>query len=161
MTATATTTIKRVSLLTKQDRRSSHSFDLALSPDGIEVRRAGRPAQHLSWDRVSRWDIEERKGYVVLTLRGEGAATPLAIPEWTRDDLEVVLREVSAGPAAVADTVAPDPDPRQDEPRRRARPLPWKAVVTVVLLGLLATAVIVVLLQSAGIITWGFLGPTA
>jgi hypothetical protein len=34
-------------------------------------------------------------------------------------------------------------------------------VVAVVLLGALATAVIVVLLQSAGIIDWSFLGPVA
>jgi hypothetical protein len=34
-------------------------------------------------------------------------------------------------------------------------------VITVVLLGVLATAVIVVLLQSAGIIDWSFLGPVA
>ncbi len=30
-----------------------------------------------------------------------------------------------------------------------------------VLLGLLAAAVVLVLLQSAGVIDWGFLGPTA
>jgi hypothetical protein len=46
--------------------------------------------------------------------------------------------------------------------RRRSRPLPpWKAVVTIVLLGVLATAVTIVLLQSAGIISWSFLGPTS
>jgi hypothetical protein len=33
--------------------------------------------------------------------------------------------------------------------------------VVIVLLGVLATAVALVLLQSAGIISWGFLGPTA
>jgi hypothetical protein len=33
--------------------------------------------------------------------------------------------------------------------------------VTVVLLGVLAAAVTVVLLQSAGIISWSFLGPVA
>ena len=37
----------------------------------------------------------------------------------------------------------------------------WKSVVTVVLLAFLAAAVTLVLLQSAGIISWGFLGPTA
>jgi hypothetical protein len=40
-------------------------------------------------------------------------------------------------------------------------PLPWKAVVTIALLGVLAAAVTLVLLQSAGIISWSFLGPTA
>ena len=33
--------------------------------------------------------------------------------------------------------------------------------MTVLLLGLLATAVTLILLQSAGIISWGFLGPTS
>ena len=122
----------------------------------------------MSWDRVSRWDIEQRKGYVLLTLRGEGTATPLAVPAWTLDDLETVMRDMTADwpvlPAAAAtDPAAPARLTRQEgEPRRswRAR-IPWKVVVTVVLLGLLATAVVLVLLQSAGIISWGFLGPTA
>ena len=39
-------------------------------------------------------------------------------------------------------------------------PLSWKAVVTIALLGVLAAAVTIVLLQSAGIISWSFLGPT-
>ena len=34
-------------------------------------------------------------------------------------------------------------------------------MTTVVLLGVLAAAVTLVLLQSAGVIDWGFLGPTA
>ncbi len=34
-------------------------------------------------------------------------------------------------------------------------------MVTVLLLGVLATAVTLVLLQSAGVINWSFLGPTA
>ncbi len=33
--------------------------------------------------------------------------------------------------------------------------------MTVVLLGVLAAAVMLVLLQSAGVISWGFLGPMA
>jgi hypothetical protein len=36
-----------------------------------------------------------------------------------------------------------------------------RTVVTVALLGVLATAIILVLLQSAGVINWGFLGPTS
>jgi hypothetical protein len=43
-------------------------------------------------------------------------------------------------------------------PRRRSV---WKPLVVIVLLGVLATAVALVLLQSAGVISWGFLGPTA
>jgi hypothetical protein len=44
---------------------------------------------------------------------------------------------------------------------RRPRRNAWRAVVTIVLLGALAAAVIVILLQSAGVISWSFLGPTA
>jgi hypothetical protein len=36
-----------------------------------------------------------------------------------------------------------------------------RTIVTVVLLGVLATAIVLVLLQSAGVINWGFLGPTS
>ena len=36
-----------------------------------------------------------------------------------------------------------------------------RTVVTVALLGVLATAIILVLLQSAGVINWAFLGPTS
>jgi hypothetical protein len=187
MAATTTTTIRGVSLLTKQGRRSSHAFDLALSPDGIEIRRAGRPARLMSWARVSQWDIQERKGYVVLTLRSEGAATPLTVPGWTPDDLEILLRDLTAGstgdapptlpvvdvaptPAPAVEpappTGAPDAVPAEDpsgseRPRQHNGGKPWKTVVTVVLLGLLATTVTLVLLQSAGIISWSFLGPTA
>ena len=37
----------------------------------------------------------------------------------------------------------------------------WKPLVTIALLGILATAVTLVLLQSAGFIDWAFLGPVA
>jgi hypothetical protein len=195
---------------------------MVLSRDGIEVRRPERPAQLMSWDRVSEWEIEERKGYVLLTLRGQGATTPLVVPDWTLDDLELLMRDVTSGgskevtsvpepvvgdrnergtgaavavvapsvpatpapvratPPPVSDTpapvaeppasaaVAPGPAvPTRAERRKRAtsgawrRRLTWRVVVTVVLLGALATAVIVVLLQSAGIIDWSFLGPVA
>jgi hypothetical protein len=36
-----------------------------------------------------------------------------------------------------------------------------RTLVTVALLGALATAIILVLLQSAGVISWGFLGPAS
>jgi len=183
--ATTTTTIRGVSLLTRQRRRGGDTFDLALSPDGVEIRRPSRPVQHMSWSRVSQWEIEERPGYVLLTLRGFGAATPLVVTGWTLDDLEVLMRELtadSAGPvpdAPGAGTVVPAPvapadpawatatpaaptEPRAARRRRRRRQrLSWKAVTTVVLLGVLAAAVTLVLLQSAGVIDWGFLGPTA
>ena len=192
MAATTTTTIRGVSVLTRQRRRGGDTFDLALSLDGMEIRRPGRPAQHMSWSRISQWELEERRGYVLLTLRGGGAATPLVVPGWTLDDLEVLMREVTAGPGGVVpdapaggDTVvpaaaaaaapaspaaAPTPpaapltpvEPRASRRRRRRRRhRSWKAVTAVVLLGVLAAAVTLVLLQSAGVIDWGFLGPTA
>jgi hypothetical protein len=37
----------------------------------------------------------------------------------------------------------------------------WKLVVTIALLGVAATAITLVLLQSAGVISWSFLGPVA
>jgi hypothetical protein len=190
--ATTTTTIRGVSLLTPQRRRGGDAFDLALSLDGIEIRRPGQAVQRMSWSRVSQWEIEERRDYCLLTLRGDGATTPLVVPGWTLDDLEVIMREVTAdsggapdaapaggdatvaavAPVAVPETPAPVTDatpstapqePRVDRRRRQRlnRRLPWKAVTTVVLLGLLAAAVALVLLQSAGVIDWGFLGPTA
>jgi hypothetical protein len=219
---TSPTTIQGVSILSRQKKRGDDVFELVLSRDGIEVRRPERPAQLMSWDRVSEWEIEERKGYVLLTLRGQGATTPLVVPDWTLDDLELLMRDVTSGgsaevttvtepvvgdrneggtgaavavvapsvpappapvratpppvsdaPAPVAEppasaAVAPAPAvPTRAERRKRStsgawrRRLTWRAVVTVVLLGVLATAVIVVLLQSAGIIDWSFLGPVA
>lgn len=219
MTATTSTTIQGVSILSRQKKRGRDVFELALSRDGIEVRRPGRPAQRMSWDRVSEWEIEEREGYLLLTLRGHGAATPLVVPGWTLEDLEVLMRDVSSGgtasepnvpepivtdsdqgrtgtavavvatptpapapapapvqeapepvsdaPPTTSDAPAPAAVPTRAERRKRAAPgswrrrLSWKVVVTVALLGILATAVILVLLQSAGVINWGFLGPVA
>jgi hypothetical protein len=253
VTATTTTTIQGVSVLSREKKRGTDVFELGVSPTGIEVRRPGRPAQQMSWNRVSEWEIEERKGYVLLTLRGRGATTPLIVPGWSLDDLEDLMRDVTSGaltyepegpgpvvadadgngampiavaasapdvrpkarpkkktrpPAATTTTSAPPPPtvpaevaaaaaptaavvapptppkapaPASEQPRpatpsraerrqrarkrRSRRPLAlavtWKAVVTVALLGLLATAVTLVLLQSAGVISWSFLGPVA
>jgi hypothetical protein len=179
--ATTTTTIRGAWLLSPQPRRTRDLFDLALSLDGIEIRRPHLPVQHMSWSRVSTWEIEERRGFVLLTLRGDGATTYVVVPGWTLDDLEVVMRDVTAG---TSDTV-PGPAPlahaapmahqvpapaapgrsrserRRERRRSRTRAVAWKMAVTVVLLGVVATAVTLVLLQSAGIIDWGFLGPTA
>jgi hypothetical protein len=216
VTATTPTTIQGVSILSGRKQRGD-PFELVLSHEGVEVRRPGRPAQQMSWARVSEWEIEEREGYLVLTLRGHGATTPLVVPGWTLDDLEVLMRDVTsdgtahvpnvpepvvaeenegatsaavavvappapatASRAAPAPAPAPAPDvqagapdapspaaPTRAERRKRAtrgawrRRLSWKVVVAVGLLALLATAVIVVLLQSAGIIDWSFLGPVA
>jgi len=166
---TASTTIAGVSVLTG-DERSSQLFDLALSADGIEIRRADQPPRRMSWMRVSAWDVEQRRDDVVLTLRGDGATTPLRITGWSAEELEALLR-TTAAPEAVAapgrddDPVAESAAPaasRQERRRRvRRRRVGGKAVLTVVLLLVLATAVTLVLLQSAGVIDWGFLGPTA
>jgi hypothetical protein len=255
VTATTTTTIQGVSVLSRQKKRNTDVFELALSDTGIEVRRPGRPVQQMSWNRVSEWEIEERKGYVLLTLRGRGATTPLIVPGWSLDDLEDLMRNVTsdamtyepegtgpvvgdtngnaqgngAVPTAVAETAAPavqpkakpkpaqppaaktsaaapaaaaaaaaaavaapsrvpkapkapkapaptrrqprPPAPSRAERRQQARkertrqPLAlevtWKLVVTIALLGVAATAITLVLLQSAGVISWSFLGPVA
>ncbi len=250
MSATTTATIQGVSVHSRQKKRHADVFELGLSPAGIEVRRPGQPVQQMAWSRVSEWEIEERKGYVLLTLRGRGAITPLIVPGWSLDDLEILMRDVTSGavtyvpdgpapsfdaveengavPAAAAaagaaaaateaptartrtrrksvhsppadaaaataaataaaavtpaptaaPTAAPAPESQEPAPptssraeRRQASSkqrrtlgsltLTWKAVVAIALLGVLATAVTLVLLQSAGIIDWGFLGPVA
>jgi len=184
MAATTTTTIRGVSLATRRGRKDD-VFDLTLSHDGMEIRRPGQAVQQMSWSRVSEWEIQQRPKDLLLTLRGGGSTTPLLVPGWTLDDLEVLLRDMTAdtpGPQASASPVAdvapvpgpvpqpvpppPDNDPapvasRSEQRRQRRSGLRWKAVVTVVLLGVVAAAVTVVLLQSAGLISWGFLGPTA
>jgi hypothetical protein len=198
VTATAATTIEGVSILSRQGARGDH-FDIALSRRGIEVRRHGLPAQLMSWDHVSRWELREHEGDVLLTLRRGGTATPLVVPGWTLDDLEVLMRDVTSDPArhspdaggatardvpepveaapaprattdrpraaARASVAAGDdrsapvpPQPRAERRRRRKSPA-WKPVVAVVLLSALAAGVTLVLLQSAGVINWGFLGP--
>jgi hypothetical protein len=176
--ATTTTTIRGVSLFNGQRPRGD-AFDLVLSLHGIEIRRPGHAVQRMSWSRVSQWEIEERRDYCLLTLRGDGATTPLVVPGWTLDDLEILMRELTAGevtagspgaadasPGATEESSSTAPAPAESRADRRRRQrlqslLSWKAVTAVVLLGLLAAAVALVLLQSAGVIDWGFLGPTA
>ena len=191
MTATTTTTIRGVSILSRQRTRNTDVFDITLSPEGIVIRRPGRVDQHITWDRITEWETSERQGYVVLTLRGDGSVTPLMVQGWTLDDLETVMREARAdttGPAAavVPEAVRSEAVPSEAVPSeavpseavppeavpvvpraarrraaRRSRRSVWKPLVVIVLLGVLATAVALVLLQSAGIISWGFLGPAA
>jgi hypothetical protein len=196
MRAPAATVIAGVSLAIDERRLNGDRFDIALSPDGIEIRRPGQVARQLSWDHVSEWEIEERRGGVLLTLRGGGSVTPLMIPRWTVDELDAVLRDVmarmsapeapeapatatttapevapEAAPEAVQESVpetAPETAPTaasRREPRRARRRQQsfarWKVAVTVTLLAVVATAVTLVLLQSAGVIHLSFLGPTA
>jgi hypothetical protein len=91
-----------------------------------------------------------------------------------------VPEPVEAAPAPLATTVGPrgaarapvaagddrpapvPPQPRAERRRqRRRKQSQWKTVVAVVLLAALAAGVTVVLLQSAGVINWSFLGPVA
>ncbi len=194
MTASTTTTIRGVSIFSRQRKRKADVFDIALSPEGIAIRRPGRSEQHMTWERITQWELEERPGCVVLTLRGGGSVTPLVVKGWSLEDLETVMRdatEATTGPDDAPDPVpaaaeAPPPadgggsagasaragagqpvrEPAQPRAARRQAARPprrsiWKTLVTIVLLGVLATAVVVVLLQSAGVISWSFLGPVA
>jgi hypothetical protein len=186
--APAAATIADVSVLTT-DHAPGEAFELGLSPAGIEIRRPGRDPRRLTWERISEWEIEERAGDLVLTLRGDGSVTPLVITGWSFAELDEVMRAVTspptpAEPAAVGDepkpaaeevplaaatpvaqpqdTEAPAPvATRRERRRNRRRRVGGKAVVTVGLLVLLAAAVTLVLLQSAGVIHWSFLGPIA
>jgi hypothetical protein len=181
--ASTTTTIRGVSILSRQGRPRADVFDIALSPEAIVIRRPGRADQRMGWDRISQWELEERPDCIVLTLRGGGSVTPLVVKGWTFDDLETVMRQATEGrevPEVTADAAPGDggtpgtgsagegdgvPSPRtpgvRGQTRSRPRRPAWRPIVTVVLLALLATAVTLVLLQSAGVISWGFLGPTA
>ena len=189
MTASTTTTIRGVSIFSRQRKRKADVFDIALSPEGIVIRRPGRTEQHMTWDRIVQWELEERSDCLVLTLRGGGSVTPLMVKGWTLEDLETVMREATEGtagaepgsdhtPAPVVEAAlaapqavaAPQPQPVSEPPRSRAARRQrarhqgrsaWKWLLTLVLLGALAAAVVVVLLQSAGVISWSFLGPVA
>lgn len=196
MTSSTTTTIQGVSIFSRQRKRKTDVFDIALSPEGIVIRRPGRSEQHMTWERISQWEIDERAGCIVLTLRGGGSVTPLMVKGWTLEDLETVMRDATEGASGPADVagapvasaadeishaapaaaIVPDAAALEAAPvdtapghsraaRRRAARRPkrgvWKPLVTIVLLGVLATAVAVVLLQSAGVISWSFLGPVA
>jgi hypothetical protein len=192
VSATTTTTIRGVSIFSRQRTRKADLFDVALSSEGIAIQRPGRSEQHMTWERISQWEIQERPGCLVLTLRGGGSVTPLMVKGWTLEDLETVMREattgatdppapnatvtsgppapgVAAGEAAapgaaapgVAAVVAAAPRSARRQAAGRPRRSAWRVFVTIVLLGALATAVTLVLLQSAGVISWSFLGPVA
>ena len=52
MTASTTTTIRRVSIFSRQRKRKADVFDIALSTEGIVIQRPGRSEQHMTWDRI-------------------------------------------------------------------------------------------------------------
>ncbi len=169
MAASTTTTIRGVSIFSRQPKDGADVFEIALSPEGIVIRRPGRTEQHMAWERIAQWDLEEGPDCVVLTLHGGGSVTPLMVKGWNLEDLETVMRNATGDTAGAGGGDAPVPvaaGPAQPRAARRQasqrpRRSAWKALVTVVLLGVVATAVVVVLLQSAGVISWSFLGPVA
>src|SRR6202042_1463118 len=60
------------------------------------------------WERISQWELQERPGCIVLTLRGGGSVTPLMVKGWSLEDLETVMRdatEATTGPEDPADPV--------------------------------------------------------
>jgi hypothetical protein len=192
--AAAASVIAGVSLATDGRRPDGDQFDIALSHEGIEIRRPGQETRQLSWHRVSEWEVRDRRDGVLLTLRGPSGVTSLVVPGRTADELQAALRDATAPsstatapeqtaldvpvpaavdvpvPAAVdvpvqaAAGAEPGAEPQQETRgarQGRRRLSRWKVVVTVTLLAALATAVTLVMLQSAGIIHLSILGPTA
>jgi hypothetical protein len=163
-------TITDVTLVTAEAQKSDDVFAITLSADGIEVRRPDQPSAHIAWSRVSEWKIEERASSLVLTLRGDGSTTPLAIRGWSVSDLDTLMHRFTEKPGTVVEAASAAAEPVTPRPAAAAEPVPGtrrqgrlhpKAVVAVALLGLFVLAVTIVLLQSAGIISWSFLGPTS
>jgi len=52
VTASTTTTIRGVSIFSRQRKRKADVFDIALSPEGIVIRRPGRSDQRMTWEWV-------------------------------------------------------------------------------------------------------------
>ncbi len=117
------------------------------------------------------WSAEDLRARLRQLTEQPGQPKQPTQPNKAKDDARVSTRPGVVellGTAPTAQAAAAEPATRSEEEaavrprRRRSRgPLPWKVVVTVALLGVLATAVTIVLLQSAGIISWSILGPTS
>jgi hypothetical protein len=90
------TTLQGVTLFTKGRGRNDDPFDIAITPEGIEILRPDQDVRLLEWSRVATWEIEQRRRRVLLVLRGGGSVTPLLIPGWTVDDLDQLLQEATA-----------------------------------------------------------------
>jgi hypothetical protein len=111
------------------------------------------------------------------TVKSENAAAETAEEETAEEqttDEKVAQESPAAAESPTAEKTAPgQTDRRPDTARTRGgahargrrrgigRSTIWKPVFAIALLVLLATAVTLVLLQSAGVIDWGFLGPNA
>ena len=194
MTATTTTTIRGVSIFSRQRRRKADLFDIALSPEGIEIRRPGRGAQHMTVGA----DLAVGDPGEAGLRRADPARRRLGHPAaWSRAGPSTTSRPscgrrppATSGPTAgcrrrahaeAAELDAGSPASEAGPPARggtRARyPAPPDVGATGPARGvrrpgmdgrghrrccsLLAAAVTLVLLQSAGVISWGFLGPVA
>jgi hypothetical protein len=118
------TIVQGVSLLSKERRRRAQIFELALNQDGIEIRRSGEEPRLLSWERVTEWEIEQRRGGALLTLRGGGAVTPLVIPRWKVDELDSLLRAVTSPPPPLGPPLTPEGTVLLAEPGRTRTPEP-------------------------------------
>ena len=86
------------------------SFDISISPEGIQILRPGEEARQQEWDRVSTWEIEQRTRKVLLILRGKGSVTPLLIPGWKVDDLDQLLCAMTAHLAPSVDLRVETPE---------------------------------------------------
>jgi hypothetical protein len=104
------TTLRGVTLFTKSRRKGDDAFDISISPNGIQILRPGEEARVLDWDRVSAWEIEQRKHSVLLVLRGDGSVTPLLIPGWKVDDLDELLCAMTAHLAPPVDLPVDAPE---------------------------------------------------
>jgi hypothetical protein len=118
------TTLTGVTLFTRSRAQNQDSFDITISPRGIEIQRPEEEARLLEWDRVATWEIEQRKRDALLVLRGGGSVTPLLIPGWKVNDLDQLLRDMTAhlaqpikGPDEAPDLELPDADADADEAR--------------------------------------------
>jgi hypothetical protein len=108
------TTLRGVTFFTKSRRKGDDAFDISISPNGIEIHRPNEEAQLLEWDRVSTWEIEQRKHSVLLILRGGGSVTPLLIPGWQVDDLDQLLCAMTAHLAPPVDLPVDVPESERE-----------------------------------------------
>jgi hypothetical protein len=106
------TTLPGVTLFTRSRAKKNDVFDITISPRGIEIHRPEQEVRLLEWDRVATWEIEQRNRSALLVLRGGGSVTPLLIPGWRVDDLDQLLREMTAhlAPPVAPPDEAPDLD---------------------------------------------------
>jgi hypothetical protein len=108
------TTLRGVTLVTKSQRKGDDAFDISISPNGIQILRPGEEARMLEWDRVSTWEMEQRKRSVLLILRGAGSVTPLMIPGWKVHDLDQLLCAMTAHLAPPVDLPVDAPESERE-----------------------------------------------